>query len=92
MNKKEQRIVLFSGTVQGVGFRYTAVRTARAFEVAGTVRNLADGRVECVVEGESKEIDAFLADLAEEMHSYIRGQTRQTAPYSGRYADFTMAF
>ena len=57
----EQRIVNFFGTVQGVGFRYTTCRTARRYEVTGTVRNLPDGRVECVVEGEATEISDGLA-------------------------------
>ena len=55
-----QRIVCFSGYVQGVGFRYTTCRIAGAFDVTGTVRNMPDGSVECVVEGETAEIDAFL--------------------------------
>ena len=89
---KQRRIVCFSGTVQGVGFRYTAIRTARGYDVVGAVRNLPDGRVECAVEGEADEIDAFLAALGAEMGAYIRGQTQQTLPYTGAYADFNVAF
>ena len=47
---RERRHVWFSGRVQGVGFRYTCQTLARGFDVAGLVRNLADGRVELVVE------------------------------------------
>ena len=88
----EQRIVVFSGTVQGVGFRYTACRVADGFDVTGTVRNLPDGCVECVVEGDAAEIDAFLEALGRRMSGYIRGQTRQPAPYTGKYAAFTVAY
>ena len=56
---RRRMTVLYSGHVQGVGFRYTARSVARGFEVAGTVRNLPDGRVELVVEGESPELEAF---------------------------------
>ena len=35
-------MVLYSGRVQGVGFRYTARSVAAGFEVCGTVRNLPD--------------------------------------------------
>ena len=50
----------FTGRVQGVGFRYTAVSLARRFAVAGYVMNLPDGRVELVAEGDQKELNAFL--------------------------------
>jgi acylphosphatase len=53
--------VLYAGRVQGVGFRYTARELARGFPVAGYVRNLPDGRVELVAEGEGDEVAAFLA-------------------------------
>jgi acylphosphatase len=51
--------VLYSGHVQGVGFRYTAKMAARGFEVTGTVRNLPDGRVELIAEGRRDELEAF---------------------------------
>jgi len=89
---QEQRIVLFAGTVQGVGFRYTACSLASKYAVTGTVRNLPDGRVECVVEGEQEEIDAFLDSLRERMAGYIRRETQQTAPSSGRYPGFGVAW
>ena len=82
----------FAGTVQGVGFRYTTVHVANRHDVTGTVRNLPDGRVECVVEGDAAEIDAFLADLSQAMSGYIRRTTQQTAPHSGRFANFSVSF
>jgi len=51
--------VLYSGHVQGVGFRYTAKMVASGYEVTGTVRNLPDGRVELVAEGTRAELEAF---------------------------------
>ena len=51
--------VLYSGSVQGVGFRYTVRTVANGFEVTGTVRNLADGSVELVAEGSKDELGAF---------------------------------
>ena len=47
----ERRVVHYSGRVQGVGFRYTVRTLATRFAVTGFVRNLADGRVQLVVEG-----------------------------------------
>ena len=51
--------VLYSGHVQGVGFRYMARTVAAGFDVTGTVRNLPDGRVELVAEGLKSELEAF---------------------------------
>jgi len=55
--------ILFSGRVQGVGFRYTAKTVAAGFEITGTIRNLPDGRVELTAEGNRAELDAFRAAL-----------------------------
>ncbi len=54
---------LFSGRVQGVGFRWNAVRLARPLGLTGWVRNLPDGRVELEAQGEEETIDRFLARL-----------------------------
>lgn len=51
--------LFYSGHVQGVGFRYAAKSAAAGFELTGTVRNLSDGRVELVAEGERAELEAF---------------------------------
>jgi acylphosphatase len=65
--------VFFSGTVQGVGFRFTAERLARRFPVTGFVRNLDGGRVEVVAEGNEAKLVEFLTALRESgMKNYIR--------------------
>lgn len=58
MNRCRMKI-LYSGHVQGVGFRYTAKAAAAGFEIAGRVRNLPDGRVELTAEGAREELEAF---------------------------------
>jgi acylphosphatase len=51
--------ILYTGQVQGIGFRYTAKTVAAGFEVTGSVRNLPDGRVELTAEGDRVELQAF---------------------------------
>lgn len=53
--------VLVSGKVQGVFYRDTTKKEADARGVHGWVRNLADGRVEAVFEGEAELVDAMVA-------------------------------
>ncbi len=67
-----RRRVRFSGRVQGVGFRFTCHSLARAYEVAGYVRNLPDGDVELVAEGDPVELDNFVGAIKLEMNHYIR--------------------
>jgi acylphosphatase len=50
------RHYLISGRVQGVGFRYFVKDAASREGVAGWVRNLPDGRVEALVEGENEAV------------------------------------
>jgi len=77
------RRVFYSGNVQGVGFRYTATHLARGFAVAGTVRNLADGRVELVAEGEAAEVDRFLDAVRRQMTGYVDREDAQDQPPRG---------
>ena len=57
--------ITYEGKVQGVGFRATVLGLARGFDVAGEVKNLPDGRVELLLQGESQEIEEFLKAIKE---------------------------
>ena len=64
---------VFSGTVQGVGFRAGAQRLAQDYAVTGTVRNLPSGKVELVAEGDEAELQRFLKAVREShLSAYIR--------------------
>ena len=77
--------VCYSGRVQGVGFRYTAQHLAAGYAVAGHVRNLANGDVELVAEGEADEVERFLAAVARRMGPNIdRAAVRDEAPADRR--------
>ena len=53
--------VIISGRVQGVFFRAETQRAAKGFNLTGWVRNMADGRVEAVFEGEDINVDKMIA-------------------------------
>jgi acylphosphatase len=76
--------VCYSGHVQGVGFRYTAQHLAAGYRVAGYVRNLPDGDVELVAEGEADEVERFLAAVAGRMAQNIERATAHEEPPAGR--------
>jgi acylphosphatase len=49
--------------VQGVGFRYFVMREARAAGLCGFVRNLADGRVEFLLQGRAQAVGAVVEKI-----------------------------
>ncbi len=83
-----RKSVYYSGRVQGVGFRYTAHSIARRFDVSGFVRNLPDGRVELVAEGERHELTLFLDEIRERMGAQIRDEKVDTQPATGEFTGF----
>ncbi len=89
---QQRREVFFSGHVQGVGFRYTTQRVAGRHDVTGFVRNMPDGRVEVVVEGQRPEIERFLDDLSRTMGGYIHKTTIQEEKPTGRFNGFSIRY
>jgi len=81
--------VLYSGAVQGVGFRYTARTVATGFDVIGTVKNLSDGRVELVAEGGRAELEAFrLAIRDSGLDHFIDGEEVNWGETRGGFRGF----
>ncbi|MFA6959742.1 MAG: acylphosphatase [Opitutaceae bacterium] len=80
--------VYFAGHVQGVGFRYATLQVAKEFEVTGRVGNLPDGRVQLDVEGNLRDINAFIAAVEERMHGYIRNLERSSSRTPAQFHDF----
>lgn len=84
--------IFFSGTVQGVGFRFTVERLARRFPVTGFVRNLDDGRVEVTAEGEEARLVEFLSAIRESgMKNYIRDVEAHWSESQGCFSSFSMS-
>ena len=67
-----RKLIFFSGRVQGVGFRYTTQRLARSHPVTGYVRNLPDGRVELVAEGQPTNLNRFVSDVRSTLSDHIQ--------------------
>ena len=84
----ERRIYHFSGQVQGVGFRYTTHNIAQRHNVLGYVRNLPDGRVELVMEGDEREMEDVVQNLQQRMSGYVRNIESQAVPATGEFDRF----
>ena len=95
MSTQKKRIHLYiSGSVQGVGFRWHAERIARRInDVTGFVRNLNDGRVEVVIEGDEIFLYQFKKDLEEGiLNRNIDHVETIDEPYTGKFSDFSITF
>lgn len=85
------RRFLVSGRVQGVGFRYFAQDIARQEGLAGYVRNLSDGRVEAVAEGDAQSLTRFEARLRRgPSHARVEHLEVDVIAPRGSYLGFTV--
>lgn len=91
-HSQQRRRVCFTGRVQGVGFRYTVRSVARGYKVSGYVRNMPDGSVELVAEGEPAELDAFLREIRDQFSGYIRDEQQQIGNATGEFHRFEIRF
>jgi acylphosphatase len=78
-----------SGQVQGVGYRYFAVRVARELGLKGWVRNLPDGRVEAYAAGPAHHLEDFEARLRKgPLAGDVRGVEVEESNFDARIEGF----
>jgi len=80
--------IVFTGRVQGVGFRATTRHIARGHAVTGHVRNEPEGSVLCVAEGERGELKRFRAEIERVMARNIDRTTVTESPATGEFDGF----
>lgn len=86
-------VIYYSGRVQGVGFRYTVKSLVAGYDVTGTVRNLPDGRVELVAEGEKSELTDFHQAVRDSgLGRLIRDERAFWSDATGEFRGFEIAF
>jgi acylphosphatase len=87
------RHFIISGFVQGIGYRFFALRAAARHQVLGIVRNLPDGRVEVIAEGERDAMDEFKKDLVTgPSMAQVMNIDETDIPATGRYRDFRIDY
>ena len=93
VNRKMQLFVLISGKVQGVGFRNFTQLNARKLGINGYAKNLPNGKVEVVAEGDKSQLDALVA-LLKKGPRYARVDSLQVdeRPFTGEYQTFGIRY
>ncbi len=93
MSEKASFLALVSGRVQGVFFRMFVVREAKALGVAGRVRNLPDGRVEVIAEGEKEKLNKLIEKLRQGPPAAIVEKVQvEWDEYRHEYDDFQIDY
>ena len=82
--------IIYTGQVQGVGFRYRTSEVAARHAVTGYVYNRTDGGVELVAEGEPADVDRFVGEVGDRMRGNIDGAERQALPATGEFDRFAV--
>lgn len=86
--KKAARLVV-RGTVQGIFFRQFVKGHADKLRLTGFVRNLEDGDVEIIVEGEGEQIERLVRFVEKgPEHSQIRAVNVEERKWSGEFKEF----
>jgi len=90
---KKRIHAFYSGDVQGIGFRFTAMGLAGSSAVAGWVKNLSDGRVEVVAEGDEEKLIRFLEKIKTgSLQRYIKNIDLNWQDYRGEFKSFNVEF
>ncbi|MDP8262129.1 MAG: acylphosphatase [Candidatus Ancaeobacter aquaticus] len=93
MAENKRVSALFHGVVQGVGFRFTVVRISYDYNIKGFVKNLLDGSVEVVAEGNMEILEQFLHKIKTgELERYIRSSDIEYFPATGKYRSFGVEY
>jgi acylphosphatase len=86
------RHIIFTGRVQGVGFRFTTLDVANRYQLTGFVRNLADGTVEMVAQGTDGNIKNCIQDIKERYGDYATDTKIEEIPFDPQYKNFKITF
>jgi acylphosphatase len=88
-HEKVRALIILSGRVQGVAFRYYAREVASRLGVKGWIKNLVSGEVEIVLEGKRKEVEKMIEWCREGPPlAMVESIEINWLPYSGEFNQF----
>lgn len=93
MTKKERVHLIISGFVQGVFFRSNTQEIAKQLGLSGWVRNLPDGKVEILAEGEKEKLERLIewAKRGPEL-ARVENVEIEWGEYKGEFDDFEIRY
>ncbi len=86
------RHIIFTGRVQGVGFRFAAFHAANRYQLTGWVRNCTDGSVEMIAQGRPDKMDDCIRDIQESFAGHVRETNIEEVPPDPKRKDFKITF
>jgi acylphosphatase len=85
--------VRIEGIVQGVFYRYSTQQKAQELEVNGWVRNLPDGSVECLLEGDRDNVESLIRWCHHgPPGAHVEKVTTQWEEYTGNIKGFSIKY
>lgn len=93
MAGKVRAHIFVAGKVQGVYYRQNTAEVAKADRVSGWVRNLADGRVEAVFEGDESSVNRVIEWCRRgPPRAEVEKVDAKFESYTGEFSDFTIGY
>ena len=91
--KRHTRIrIVYSGRVQGVGFRWQVMQVSKDFAVTGFVRNLEDGTVELLVEGDSSEVSRMVGAVEKKLKDFWNSKVEDDRAGDPQFENFSINY
>lgn len=90
MSKICKKFIVY-GLVQGVGYRYFAYKSAVKYSITGYAKNLFDGTVEIVAQGEENNLKLFLEELKiGPSRARVTNITQEDCKFDDEYLEFSV--
>jgi acylphosphatase len=84
--------IIFSGTVQGVGFRFTVQKYALVLGLKGWVKNLSNGSVEALIDGPKQSIEELCRNIEDDFQGHIQDRNIQFIPVEEKFENFRITY
>ena len=93
MNDEARAEIIVTGIVQGVGYRYFVMTTARQYGLKGYVQNLYSGEVLTIVEGSKNLIEALYKEMQiGPPHAHVTGADIVWTKYKNEFNSFEVKY